>query len=102
MDKLIISLTCFKNFYIMNMNTLFDLVARGIGSLTLSGGGYYSIDEARNYIGINKERRNMDRYFTKEEQEMLGNPLGSIAFGFEQVGKAMRGVVADVKRERGI
>ncbi|GBU25007.1 hypothetical protein R83H12_01646 [Fibrobacteria bacterium R8-3-H12] len=88
-------------FYITPMEVFFDFIARGVGSLTLRGGGNYSIEEAREYARFGKERLGMGKYFTEEEQEMLKCPMGSIAFGFEQVGKAMRGAVADVRQKHG-
>jgi len=81
------------------MDRFSDLVARGVGSLTLLGGGNYSIEDARELVGFSKERRGINRYFTEEELEMLECPMGSVAFGFEQVGKAMSGAVVDVKQK---
>jgi len=60
------------------------------------------MEDARELIGFSKERRGTSKYFTEEELEMLKSPTGSIAFGFEQVGKAMRGAVADVKQKHGL
>ncbi len=97
------NILCEKNNCIFKaMDRFFDFVARGVGSLTLLGGGNYSMEDARELIGFSKERRSISRYFTEEELEMLKSPTGSIAFGFEQVGKAMIGAVADVKQKHGI
>jgi len=49
------------------MDRFFDFVARGVGSLTLLGGGNYSMEDARELIGFSKERRGISEYFTEEE-----------------------------------